>query len=141
MPDWTTEVSFDIHWGEMDALGHVNNIRFIAWFETARIALFEQLGMRTRQGDPVGPLLARVECDYLEPVVYPARITVGIRAERIGNTSLTLAHQAWYAGTPERVVARGRSVVVLVDYSTNAKVRVPDAVRAALGAPEGGLSQ
>jgi acyl-CoA thioester hydrolase len=45
MPDWTTEVSFDIHWGEMDALGHVNNIRYIAWFETARIALFERLGM------------------------------------------------------------------------------------------------
>jgi acyl-CoA thioesterase FadM len=44
MPDWTTEVSFDIHWGEMDALGHVN-IRYIAWFETARIALFERLGM------------------------------------------------------------------------------------------------
>jgi len=117
----------------MDALGHVNNVRYIAWAETARIAFFEKFGMSTRPEDPVGPILARVENDYLEPVEYPARITVGVRAERVGNTSLTLLHQIWHAGDPARVVARGRAVVVLIDYATNEKVRVPESLRAALG--------
>ena len=132
MGAWSIEVTLDVAWGEMDALGHVNNVRYIAWAETARIALFRQLGMATLPGDPVGPILARVECDYLEPVEYPARVTVGIRAERVGNSSITLAHEIWHAGTPGRVVARGRAVVVLINYETQQKIRVPDGVRAAL---------
>jgi acyl-CoA thioester hydrolase len=134
MERWTTEVTLDVAWGEMDALGHVNNVRYIAWAETGRIAFFEKFGMSTRAEDPVGPILARVENDYLEPVEYPARVTVGVRAERVGNTSLTLLHQIWHAGDPARVVARGRAVVVLIDYATNEKIRVPDSLRAALGA-------
>ena len=130
MDGWNVEVTLDVAWGEMDALGHVNNVRYIAWAEAARIAFFETLGMSTRRGEPVGPILARVENDYLEPVEYPARVTVGIRVERVGNTSLTLAHEIWHAGAPQRVVARGRAVVVLVDYETGQKVRVPDEVRA-----------
>lgn len=132
MGAWSIEVTLDVAWGEMDALGHVNNVRYIAWAETARIALFRKLGMATLPGDPVGPILARVECDYLEPVEYPARVTVGIRAERVGNSSITLAHEIWHAGTPEHVVARGRAVVVLINYETQQKVRVPDTVRATL---------
>ena len=132
MGRWTTEVTLDVAWGEMDALGHVNNIRYIAWAETARIALFRHLGMATLPEDPVGPILARIECDYLEPVEYPARITVGIRAERVGNSSMTLEHEIWRTGAPERVVARGKAVVVLINYATQEKVRVPDAVREAL---------
>ena len=134
MGAWSTEVTLDVAWGEMDALGHVNNVRYITWVETARIAFFEKLGMSTRAGDPIGPILARIENDFLEPVEYPARVTVGIRPERVGNTSLTLAHQIWLAGAPDRVVARGRAVVVLINYTTQDKVRVPDAIRAALGA-------
>ena len=132
MGRWTTEVTLDVAWGEMDALGHVNNIRYIAWAETARIALFRKLGMATLPGDPAGPILARIECDYLEPVEYPARVTVGIRAGRVGNSSITLEHEIWRTGAPERVVARGKAVVVLINYATQEKVRVPDAVRVAL---------
>jgi len=133
MREWTTEVTLDVAWGEMDALGHVNNVRYIAWAETARIALFRKLGMATLPGDPVGPILARIENDFLEPVEYPARVTVGIRAGRVGNTSLTLEHEIWHAGTPERVVARGRCVVVLINYASQEKVRIPDEIRAGLG--------
>jgi acyl-CoA thioester hydrolase len=132
MGRWTTEVTLDVAWGEMDALGHVNNIRYIAWAETARIALFRKLGMATLPGDPVGPILARIECDYLEPVEYPARVTVGIRAGRVGNSSITLEHEIWHADAPERIVARGKAVVVLINYATQEKIRVPDAVRDAL---------
>lgn len=133
MGPWAAELTIDVRWGEMDALGHVNNIRYLGWLESSRIALFEGLGMKTLPGEPVGPLLARLEIDYLEPVVYPAKVTVGVRAEKIGNTSITFAQEIWHAGAPERLVARSRSVVVLVTYATGSKVRVPDEVRRALG--------
>jgi acyl-CoA thioester hydrolase len=137
MGTWAAELSIDVRWGEMDALGHVNNIRYLAWLESSRIAFFEGLGLRTLPTETVGPLLARLEIDYLEPVVYPARITVGVRTEKIGNTSMTFLQDVWRAEAPERVVARSRTVVVLVNYATGAKVRVPDDVRRALGFPPG----
>ena len=133
MAGWFIEVSLEVAWGEMDALGHVNNIRYHAWVEAARIALFRKLGMSVLPGDPVGPILARIENDYLEPVEYPARVTVGMRAERVGNSSLTLEHAIWHAGAPDRVVARGRAVVVLINYASQETIRVPDEIRTALG--------
>ena len=135
MGPWAAELSIDIAWGEMDALGHVNNIRYLGWMESSRIAFFEGLGLKTLPTEPVGPLLARLEIDYLEPVVYPARVTVGVRTEKIGNTSMTFLQEIWHAGAPERVVARARTVVGLVNYATGSKVRVPDEVRRARGFP------
>jgi acyl-CoA thioester hydrolase len=80
----------------------------------------------------VGPILARIETDYLRQIEYPAQVTVGIRPEKVGNTSLTLVHEIWISGQPERVVARGRAVVVMINYATQEKVRVPDEIRAAV---------
>jgi acyl-CoA thioester hydrolase len=59
---------------------------------------------------------------------------VGARATKLGNTSVTLEHAVWRQGAPERVLARGTSVVVLLNYSTGEKVRVPDSVRGAITA-------
>lgn len=127
-------VEFPIHWGEMDAFGHVNNARFFTWFESSRIAFFRAAGITMERGDEVAPILAAAHCDYLEPVVFPARLVVGSKATKLGNTSLTLEHAVWPAGTPERVLARGVSVVVLLNYATGEKVRLPDSLRDAVAA-------
>jgi acyl-CoA thioester hydrolase len=125
-------VEFPIHWGEMDAFGHVNNARFFTWFESSRIAFFQAAGISLDHRDSVAPILAAAHCDYLEPVVFPIRLVVGARATKLGNTSLTLEHAVWPVGSPERLLARGTSVVVLLDYATGAKVRIPDEARAAI---------
>ena len=125
-------VEFPLHWGEMDAFGHVNNARYFTWFESSRIAFFQAVGVTMEQTGAVAPILASAHCDYLEPVVFPARLVVGARATKVGNTSLTLEHAVWPAGTPDRLYARGASVVVLLNYATGEKVRVPDTVRAAI---------
>ena len=127
-------VRFPLHWAEMDALGHVNNARFFTWFETARIALFTKVGVRSNAPTSVGPILASTRCDFLVPVVYPADIAVGVRVNAVGNTSITLEYVVCRADTPEVAVARGTSVAVLVDYATGEKVRVPDAIRTAIAA-------
>ncbi|MGO8968877.1 MAG: acyl-CoA thioesterase [Myxococcaceae bacterium] len=127
-------VEFPIHWGEMDALGHVNNAHFFTWFESSRMAFFQAAGIALSRQDAVAPILAAAHCDYLEPVVFPARVVVGARATKLGNTSLTLEHAVWRLGAPERLLARGSSVVVLLNYATGEKVRIPEAARAAIAA-------
>jgi acyl-CoA thioester hydrolase len=57
---------------------------------------------------------------------------VGARATKLGNTSVTLEHAVWPAGSEEHILARGTSVVVLLNYTTGEKVRVPEAVRTAI---------
>jgi acyl-CoA thioester hydrolase len=138
--DYPVKVEFPIHWGEMDAFGHVNNARFFTWFESSRIAYFQAVGVATQPVTGLAPILAAAHCDYLEPVVFPIRLAVGTRATKLGNTSLTLEHAVWAAESPDRVFARGSTVVVLLDYATGARVRVPDSIRAAIASLQGAVS-
>jgi acyl-CoA thioester hydrolase len=123
-----------VQWGEMDALGHVNNARYFTWFESARIALFDRIGIATRGPLTVGPILATTTCNFLAPVHYPATIEVRVKVSRIGETSITMEYEIEDATKRGTLYARGTSVAVLVDYSSMAKVRVPDDVRAAISA-------
>jgi acyl-CoA thioester hydrolase len=127
------EVRFSIHWGEMDALGHVNNARYFTWFESARMALFEHIGLDTGGVPGVGPILAHTSCDFLAPVTYPAEIAAGTRIARLGTTSFTMQYGVTLlSAEPPRLVARGEGVVVLIDYRTGQKVRIPADLRQAL---------
>jgi acyl-CoA thioester hydrolase len=134
-------VTFPVHWGEMDALGHVNNVRFFAWFESARIALFLRIGVVADRPREVGPILATTSCDFIRPVQYPCTVSVGARVVAVGRTSVTMEYAAWPEGRPDEPCAKGASVVVLVDYATMQKAPVPAEVRAridALAAPADG---
>ncbi len=71
-------VSIVVQWSEMDALGHVNNARFFTWFESARIAMFQRIGVATSGLSAIGPILATTTCDFLRTVVYPATVRVGV---------------------------------------------------------------
>ena len=125
-------IRFPVHWAEMDALGHVNNARYFTWFESARMALFERVGLASTGLPGVGPILAHARCDFLAPVRAPAEIVCGTRISRLGNTSFGMEYATALAGAPEQEVARGEAVVVLIDYRTGAKVTIPDELRTRL---------
>lgn len=126
-------ITIAVQWSDMDALGHVNNARFFTWFESARIALFDRIGVPTSGPSATGPILATTTCDFVRPVVYPATVRVGVRVSRVGETSIAMEYEIT-DDAHGHVYGRGTSVAVLVDYATMAKVRVPDPVRAAVTA-------
>jgi acyl-CoA thioester hydrolase len=127
------EVPIRVQWGDMDALGHVNNARYFTWFESARIALFERLRLDSTGTPEVGPILARTSCDFLAPVTYPAELVAGTRISRLGNTSFGMEYALRRVSPePERTVARGEGVIVLIDYRSGATLPIPDDLRAAL---------
>lgn len=136
MEGFPCSVRFPLHWGEMDAFGHVNNARYFTYFESSRVAYLEKVGLPLR-GLPTGVsvILASTTADYLRPLHFPAEVEVGTRAERVGRTSMVLAHEVrGLDGTP---YARGKSVLVTVHYPEVEKVPVPEPVRRAMEALEG----
>lgn len=127
----TYPVSIDmvIQWGEMDALGHVNNARYFEYFEAARIFYFHQLGQKELQrGHGEGPVLAHIGCQFKLPIVYPDTITIGVWVERIGNTSMKMDYEI-YSSVQKKVVATAESIVVMIDYTTNEKVSITEEMR------------
>lgn len=131
MDGYPVELEIPVAWGDMDAFGHVNNTVYFRWFESARMALFERIGISPERPEKVGPIVATTSCDYLVPVKYPATVTVGARVLRIGNTSFVIENEATLDGVP---VARGTTVMVLIDYRSGETVPVPDEMRAAIAA-------
>jgi acyl-CoA thioester hydrolase len=127
-------VRVPVQWGDMDALGHVNNAVYFTWFESARIALFERVGLPMTGVPSAGPILAHTRCDFLAPVRYPADVLAGTRVEGLGRTSFTMEYEVALASDPERPVARGAGVVVLIDYRDGSKVPLPETLREALAA-------
>ena len=121
-------------WGDMDAFGHVNNTRFIRWFETARIAHFQRVGITTAEAVGVAPILAHVSCDFIAPLDFPNDVLVGARVSKVGTTSFHQEYVVALAGAPEQVVARGVGVIVMYDYDTGQKASITDALRASISA-------
>lgn len=123
-------VTVPVQWGEQDMFGHVNNIHFLRWFESARIEYLQRCGARM-SSEGIAPILAAVNCDYLLQVKFPDTITVGASVSKIGNSSVTIDHDIW-SNQHSAVVAKGSSVVVMFDYVAQKPVQISDQIRAAI---------
>ncbi|MBI4822314.1 MAG: acyl-CoA thioesterase [Deltaproteobacteria bacterium] len=131
MNRFPVNVRFPIHWGDMDAFGHVNNTRYFAWFETARIAYFQEVGVASKN-PKVAPILARATCDFRRPLTFPGEVVASARVSKIGTTSFTMEYQITLADDPENAAAKGEGVIVMYDYDSALKVAIPDELRAAI---------
>src|SRR4051812_33249647 len=88
-----------VRWGDLDALGHVNNTLFFRYFETARIAYFEKVGFSADSaGARVGPILASTQCRFRRPLQYPDRLKVAARVLSLGEDRFTMEHAVWSEG-------------------------------------------
>src|SRR3990172_131891 len=83
-------------WGSMDALGHVNNIVFLQYFETARIAYLERVGIGFADlgSSEHGVIVAANSCRYRVPVTFPDTLSVGVRVSALGNDRMIMEHAA-----------------------------------------------
>ena len=93
MNRWPVTIELPVQWGDMDSFGHVNNIVYLRWFESARIAYFEKAGILSQMPD-IGPIQARQVIDYRLPLTYPDRLLVSATVTKLGNTSFTMALRA-----------------------------------------------
>lgn len=125
-------VRVPVRWSDMDAYGHVNNAKYMTYFEAARINIFTQMALDGNwQGAPQGPVLGSVTCNFRRELRYPAVLEIGTRVVKIGRRSFHFEHALFLEGT-DTLVADGRSVVVWLDRAAGRSTELASEIRAFL---------
>lgn len=125
---WVHDSPMDVRWGDMDSLGHVNNIMYFRYMETARVEWMRSTRDTPHEGNQ-GPVVVNCFCNYLRQVEYPAQLVVKMYVSDAART----AYESWYeiekAGEPGKVYANGGATVVWVDFDQQKAVDLPDWMR------------
>ncbi|MBI4875348.1 MAG: acyl-CoA thioesterase [Acidobacteria bacterium] len=130
-------VEVPVQFGDQDAFGHVNNIVYLRWCETARVEYLIRIGMWPKlPPGGEGPILAGITCNFRRPVTYPDTIYAGARVTRIGKSSFRMEHRI-VSREMDLLAAEADSTLVYLDYSRDRTVPVPEANRKAIEALEG----
>ena len=123
--DYPVVIEITVAWGEMDAFGHVNNIVYLRYFESARIAYFEKLGtMETLTATGIGPILAETRCRYKLPLTYPDTISVGARTVELAADRYLMEYRV-VSHRHGKVAAEGEGRIVSYDYKSQRKAPLP----------------
>ena len=118
-------------WMDNDVYGHVNNVVYYSWFDTAVNAwLIERGVLDMHGGDTIG-LVIETQCNYFASLAFPQTVEAGIRVARLGNSSVRY-EVGLYAQGAEFSAAQGHFVHVYVDRQTRRPVPLPAPLRAAL---------
>ena len=123
-----------VRFGDLDAMQHMNNVEFLRFFETARIAYLAELvpnHQPTRRRD-FGFIFAECRIAYRAPAFYDDRIRTTIRPGEIGRSSLRLEFEM-HVEADGRLVADGYGVLVGYDYEAGRSRPLPDELRKRLG--------
>jgi acyl-CoA thioester hydrolase len=108
--------------GNVDSLGHINNVVMAEWFELARNPLFRIFSPSLNPKDcPL--IMAHTEYDFTDQIFFAFEVEITTFIERIGTKSVTIGHEAWQEG---RLCARGSAVVVYYDFIKGQSIPIPE---------------
>ncbi len=120
-------------WHDNDVYGHVNNVVYYAWFDTAVNAWLVERGFLDIAGSATVGLVVETTCTYFESVAFPETVELGLGVERLGTSSVTYRIGVFRQGS-QLAAAQGRFTHVYVDRATQRPVPIPADLRAALEA-------
>jgi acyl-CoA thioester hydrolase len=118
-----------VPFGDVDMMGHVNNAKYLTYFETARTMLL----LESFRGFPQGRLsviIAHAEIDYILPARWNDTLEVKVRPTSVRNSSFTYEYEI--TNQDGNLIAKGKTVQVAYDYSKKSSVPIPDPARAIL---------
>lgn len=118
-------------WADNDMYGHVNNVTYYSYFDTAANALLIQHAGFDLRKTPIIGLVVDSACSFLQELSYPEIIEVGVVIEKIGNSSVRYDLAIFKQGQNE-AAAQGHFVHVFVDRQTRKSTSIPDDMRDAL---------
>lgn len=117
-------------WSDNDAYGHVNNVVYYSWFDTAVNSwLIEHGALDIHAGDTIG-LVVETRCNYFAPLAFPEPVQVGLRLAHMGNSSVR--YELGVFGKDELSAACGHFVHVYVDAKTRRPVPLPSHLKSLL---------
>lgn len=118
-------------WMDNDVYGHVNNVVYYSYFDTAVNAYLVEAGALDIERSEVIGLVVETQCRYFAPLAFPQTVEAGIRVASLGRSSVRYEIGLFAQGAGESA-AHGHFVHVYVDRATRRPVALPDALRAAL---------
>jgi acyl-CoA thioester hydrolase len=123
--------SIPTRWADNDMYGHVNNVVYYSWFDTAVNALLIERGaLDIHQGQIVG-LVVETQCNYFAPLAFPQTVEAGIRVAQAGRSSVRY-EIALFAEGALTAAAQGHFVHVYVDRASRRPVELPEPLKRAV---------
>jgi acyl-CoA thioester hydrolase len=123
-----------IRWGDMDAMGHVNNTVYFRYMEQARIDWLSALGCAPNpEGE--GPVIINAHCTFLRQLAYPGDIEIRTFVGPQGRSSFETRHEIRRVDTPEVLAAEGGAKVVWVNFAQQKSMPLSDELRERLRVP------
>jgi acyl-CoA thioester hydrolase len=117
-----------IRWGDMDAMGHVNNTVYFRYMEQARIGWFESLVPRGEAWSSMSIVIVNASCNFHRPINYPGTVEVKVFAGAPGGSSVPTFYQLNVA---DELYADGAATVVFLG-SDQKPLRIPERIRSLL---------
>jgi acyl-CoA thioester hydrolase len=109
--------------GDIDGLGHINNVVLAGWFELARNPLFRIFEPGLNLSHEKWPLImAHTDYDFVDQLFFQYNVELRTSVDRIGTKSFTVYHEAWQQG---RLCAKGKAVIVCFNFLKNESVPIP----------------
>lgn len=129
--DYAVFVPITTRWADNDVYGHVNNVVYYAFFDTAvNQHLIAAGALDIHDGQVIG-LVVETQCRYFAPLAFPDAVSAGVRVARIGNSSVRY-EIGLFRDEEDEAAAEGHFVHVYVDRASRRPVSLPAALRAAL---------
>ena len=123
--------SLGTRWMDNDVYGHVNNVVYYSFFDTAVNGLLMDAGVLDIHAGEVIGLVVETQCNYFAPIAFPQPVAAGVRVAQLGRSSVRY-EIALYAGDAPDSAAAGHFVHVYVDRATRRPVPLPEPLRAVL---------
>ena len=126
------KIPISVRWRDMDSMGHVNNAKYISYLEEARVRWLAEIVSDWDRGSGSKPIMAAVQANYRRPLTWPGDIVVQLYCEKLGTSSITVAHRIVDARDESVLYMDGNVVMVWIDPASGRSIALPDAVRAAV---------
>lgn len=120
-------------WSDNDVFGHVNNVIYYAWFDTAVTGWLLDQGFLDPLRSDVICVVADTRCTYFRSIAFPDAITTAIAVDRLGRSSVTWRIGV-FRGDDDLAAAQGSFTHVYVSRGDQKPVAIPDPVRSAMAA-------
>ncbi|BDR09438.1 thioesterase [Comamonas testosteroni] len=127
------ETRFPIRWGDMDAMGHVNNAQYFRYLETARIDWMHGMGLNP---DPAGqgPVIVNAFCNFYQQLAYPDEVLLKMFVSDPARTTFETWATMERVAQPGVICAAGGGTVIWVDFPRQKAAALPDWIRSAVTA-------
>ena len=128
--DFRHFIELPVRWGDMDAFGHVNNVQYMRYLESGRVAYIgDVLGIATEPRENI--VLADIHCTFLQQLRYPVTVEVATRVARLGNSSLQMVFAIYRRGE-EQPVLTGEGILVWFNFVNDKSIPLPESIRSAI---------